>query len=211
MTQQAVPTGLDLARVALRDGRNPLTLGKAIAAALRRHPGCDCVRTGRPRAGGDIQRASSGRASPAGAGTTPGASRFRTVQSSYPRRRGDDAPGIAETVRRFEQPPRVRRTTHVAPSFRRRGTSYPRGRGDDVPIPGTHAAFAELPPRTRGRRGVAEELGGFPRATPAQAGVSRPRVRSTTLRRCPPRAGGGEPWSPSAPCRWRWSSPRRRG
>ncbi|MFE3413113.1 hypothetical protein ACFXMT_33770 [Streptomyces mirabilis] len=32
MTEQAEPTGLDLARVALRDGRDPLTLGKAIAS-----------------------------------------------------------------------------------------------------------------------------------------------------------------------------------
>ncbi len=163
---------------------------------------------GRPAA--PLGRRGSRGATPAGAGTTPGARRGARAAPSNPRRRGDDHPAVTPAEETPEQPPQARGrpgrrppagrwwratpagagTTTSSSTRTRTVRSNPRRRGDDTTVMAQLVHRDEQPPQARGRPRPCGSRAGAAGATPAGAGTTR---------------------RPCSTCSRSTSNPRRRG
>ena len=143
---------------------------------------------------------------PAGAGTTSPPRGTPRPRRNYPRWRGDDPHSPIPPEVYGELPPLARGRPSPTSPRPSNQPNYPRWRGDDGFVDLDALTNGELPPLARGRphhRGGAQRLD---RTTPAGAGTTCSRSRSTRSSANYPRwrgddnsAGGPGPWTQELP------------
>ena len=149
---------------------------------------------------------------PAHAGPTLILSPVSVCVSLYPRARGADVRLRAVTNEGQPLPPRTRgRPTHETERHLRRTSTpahagptsdcgrsptrpslYPRARGADCAQARSPMPFRPLPPRTRGRLGICARTAQNMASTPAHAGPTSERRRTSSSTRLYPRARGAD-------------------
>ncbi len=136
---------------------------------------------------------------PACAGTTTAATRWRRGRREDPRVRGDDAQPVAHLHLGVGRTPACAGTTPRGWACRRPPAEDPRVRGDDTQNHDDHVHAQGGPPRARGRPPAPPADRGADGRTPACAGTTRPRSLDIWRETEDPRVRGDDSPAPEPP------------